>query len=288
MNHTIHTILNHLFKNYGNITPQELNDNDTKMRSNWVPNSPFNVSSSKLKMDKTMLKMVVNHTLPNNFSTSPTLLSSKPDYTSKNASNGTIALPQKKLGPTSKLTQIHNAQCLLHDQLHTTKQAGFHSNYANHTHTTKTQPPTQYHEALINLTFSATANHKLLTTLANSMATINQHINQLNKPNPNTCNKPDNIDTTTDSTALSSLTTSITDLQQQLSELKKENANLCNNNNHHPHKCCKNGNYCWTHGYCIRNKRTSATCQHKAPGHQDLATHANMMGGSQANKLEVL
>ena len=109
-------------------------------------------------------------------------------------------------------TQFHNAQCLLRDQLCTTKQPGFHSSYANHTPTTKTQPPSEYHEALINLASSAAANRELLTTLANSMATINQHINQLNKPNPNTCNKPDDIDTATDSTALSSLTTSITNI----------------------------------------------------------------------------
>ena len=234
-----------------------------------------------------MLKMVVNHTLPNKFSTSPTPLSSKPDYTLKNASNGTITLLQKKTWTNFK-TQFQNAQCLLCNQLYTTKQAGFHSNYANHMPNTKPQTPAEYCEALINLTSSATADCELLTTLANSMATIHQHINQLNKPNLNTCNKPDDIDTATDSTALSSLITSITHLQQQLSELKKENANLHNNNNHHPCKCHDNANYCWTHGYHVRNNHTRATCQNKAPRHQDQATYDNMMGSSQANKPEDL
>ena len=234
-----------------------------------------------------MLKMVVNHTPPNNSSTSPILSSSKPDYTSKNASNGTIALLQKRLKPNFK-TQFHIAQGLLCNQLHTTKQAGFHSKHANHMPTTETQPPTEYCEALINLASSTTADCKLLTTLANSVATINQHISQLNTPNPNTCNKPNNIDTATDSTALSSLTTSITDLQQQLCELKKKNTYLCNNNNHHPCNRRDNGNYCWIHGYRIGNNHTSATSQTKAPGHQDWATLTNMMGDSQANKPEDL
>ena len=185
-------------------------------------------------------------------------------------------------------SQFHNAQHLLHDQLRTTKQAGFHSNHANHKTTTETQPPAEYHEALINLASSAAANRKLLTTLANSVATIKQHINQLNTPHPNTCNNPVNIDTATDSTALSSLTTSITKLQQQLRDLKKENNNLCNSNNCHPCKCRDNGNYCWTHGYRVGNNQTSATCQNKAPGHQDQATCTNTMGGSQANTLEDL
>ena len=181
-------------------------------------------------------------------------------------------------------TQFHNAQCLLHDQLCSTKQAGFHSNHANHKPTTETQPPAEYHEALINLASSAAADRELLTTLANSVATINQHINQLNTPHLNTSNNPVNIDTATDSTALSSLTTSITELQQQLWDLKKENNNLCSNNNCQPRKCHDNGNYCWTHGYRIGNNHTSATCQNKAPGHQDQATRTNTMGGSQANK----
>ena len=237
-------------------------------------------------MDKTTQKMVVNHTPPNNSSTLPTLSSSKLDYTSKNASNGTITLLQKRLGPTSKPNST--TQRLLHDQLHTTKQVGFHSNHANHTPTTETQPPTEYHEALINLASSATADCELLTTLANSVATINQHINQLNTPHPNIHNNPVNIDTATDSTALSSLTTSITELQQQLCDLKKENNNLCNNNNHRVCKCHDIGNYCWTHGYRVGNNHTSATCQNKAPGDQDQATCTNTIGGSQANKPEDL
>ena len=41
MNQSICAILQHLFDNYGNITPLELEDNDTKMRATWDPNSPF-------------------------------------------------------------------------------------------------------------------------------------------------------------------------------------------------------------------------------------------------------
>ena len=41
MNQSICSILQHLFHDYGNITPLELEDNDTKMRDTWDPNSPF-------------------------------------------------------------------------------------------------------------------------------------------------------------------------------------------------------------------------------------------------------
>ena len=41
MNQSIRSILQHLFDKYGNITPLELEDNDTRMHATWDPNSPF-------------------------------------------------------------------------------------------------------------------------------------------------------------------------------------------------------------------------------------------------------
>ena len=135
-----------------------------------------------------------------------------------------------------------------------------------------------------NLASSATADRELLTKLATSVAAINQHISQLN--HKSTQLPPllqTDTDSTTTSTALSSLTTSLTKLQQQLTELKK-NASLRNSRMRRPRPRRDNGNYCWTHGYRIGNKHTSATCQDKASGHQDQAIRDNTMGGSLANK----
>jgi hypothetical protein len=44
------------------------------------------------------------------------------------------------------------------------------------------------------------------------------------------------------------------------------------------------GNYCGTHGHRVSRHHTSACCNCKAPGHQDAATAANTMGGSQKDK----
>jgi hypothetical protein len=44
------------------------------------------------------------------------------------------------------------------------------------------------------------------------------------------------------------------------------------------------GNYCWTHGHRVSQNHTSGTCGTKAPGHQDAATAANTMGGSERDK----
>jgi hypothetical protein len=43
-------------------------------------------------------------------------------------------------------------------------------------------------------------------------------------------------------------------------------------------------NYCWTHGYKVGSTHTSLTCKLPKPGHKKVATRADNMGGSQANK----
>ena len=49
MNQSIRNLLMHLFENYGNITQLELEDNDTKMRALWDPNSPFDCLIQQLE-----------------------------------------------------------------------------------------------------------------------------------------------------------------------------------------------------------------------------------------------
>jgi hypothetical protein len=44
------------------------------------------------------------------------------------------------------------------------------------------------------------------------------------------------------------------------------------------------GNYCSTHGHCVRKHHTSATCANKAPGHCKDATASNTLGGSNKDK----
>ena len=44
------------------------------------------------------------------------------------------------------------------------------------------------------------------------------------------------------------------------------------------------GNYCWTHGYCVSQTHTSATCGSKATGHQDAATASDTKGSREKDK----
>jgi hypothetical protein len=43
-------------------------------------------------------------------------------------------------------------------------------------------------------------------------------------------------------------------------------------------------NYCWTHRYKVANTHTSLSCNFPKQGHNQEATRAESMGGSQANK----
>ena len=234
MNQSIRAILQHLFDNYGNITPLELEDNDTKMRATWDPNSPSDCLVKQIEDGQDYADDGGQaYTTEQLLRIAYTLVFKTGLYFEDCKTWNTR--------PTNQHTwdnfKIHfqTAQRLLRDQMHTTKQAGFHSNFAQHTHPPITQPPAEYQEAIINLASSAAADRELLTKLATSVAAINQHINKLNHQptQPPPLVQTDN-DTTTTSTARSSVTTSLNELQQQLNDLKKENASLRNNRPRRP------------------------------------------------------
>ena len=228
-NQTIRSILQHLFDNYSNITPLKLEDNNMKMRATWDPNSPFDClvkqiedgqdyadDSGQLYTAKQLLH--ITYTLV--FKTGLYFEDCK-TWNARPAAQHTW---------DNFKTHFQTAQRLLCDQMRMTKQAGFHSNLAQHTQLPTTQLPAEYQEALINLASLAAANRKLLTKLATSVAAINQHINKLNHHSTQPLHLVQtNTDSNTTSTALSSVTTSLTELQQQLNELKKEYASLRKN-----------------------------------------------------------
>ena len=279
MNQTIRNLLNHLFNNYGNITQLELEDNDTKMRTMWDPNSPFDSLIQQLEDGQDYADDGGQpYTTDQLLRIAYTLIFKTGLYFED--CKAWDAKPNNEKTWNNFKTHFQRAQRLLRDQLRTTKQAGFTSNLATHHITNNTQPPPEYRDALVNLATSAAADRDLLTKLATTVATINDHIHQLNKPPiPSVPNSDD-----TTATALSSITSSITDLRQQVADLKRENEQLRQRQPRRPRTRRDNGNYCWTHGYRVGNQHTSATCQNKAPGHQDNATRANTMGGSETNK----
>ena len=209
MNQSTRTILHHLFDNYGNITPLELEDNNTKMCATWDPNSPFDCLIQQVEDGRDYTDdggqpytaeqlLRIAYTLV--FKTGLYF----EDYKAWNAR------PAAARTWDNFKTHFQTAQCLLRDKMRTTKQAGFHSNLAQHPTQHATQPPAEYQEALINLASSTVADRELLTKLATSVAAINQHISQLNHKSPQ---PPPHVQTDHDSTSTSTALSSVTTLQ---------------------------------------------------------------------------
>ena len=221
MNQSIRNLLTHLFENYSNITQLELEDNDTKMRSLWDPNSPFDCLVQQLEDGQDYANDGSQpYTTDQLLRIAYTLVFKTGLYFED--CKAWNAKPNNEKTWTNFKAHFHCAQRLLRDQLHTTKQAGFTSNIAIHPQPNETQPPPEYREALVNLATSAATDCKLLTTLATTVANINDHLQKLNKaPIPSVHNSE-----TTNLTALSSITSSVSDLQEQLADLKRENEQL--------------------------------------------------------------
>ena len=279
MNQSIRNLLTHLFNNYGNITQLELEDNDTKMRALWDPNSPFDCLVQQLEDGQDYADDGGQlYTADQLLRIAYTLIFKTGLYFED--CKAWNAKHNNEKTWTNYKAHFQRAQRLLCDQLRTTKQAGFTGNLAIQHHPNNTQQPPEYRDALVNLATSAASDRELLTKLATTVANINNHIHHLNKPPIASVTNSD----ATNTTALSSITSSVTDLQQQVADLKQENNQLRQKQPRRPRTRRDNGNYCWTHGYRVGNKDTCATCQNNTPGNQDNATRANTMGGSEANK----
>jgi hypothetical protein len=102
--------------------------------------------------------------------------------------------------------------------------------------------------------------------------------------------------TASDRGTVATLTTTNAKLATQLeaahtliAQLKNEIATLKNNikpawQGQRPIRTTNNDSYCWSHGYQVAKSHTSATCDMKKSGHQDVATKNNTMDGVQWGK----
>ena len=124
MNQSICNLLAHLFENYGNITQLELEDNDTKMRSLWDPNSPFDCLVQQLEDGQDYADDGGQpYTTDQLLRIAYTLVFKTGLYFED--CKAWNAKPNNEKTWTNFKAHFHCAQRLLCDQLRTTKQAGF-------------------------------------------------------------------------------------------------------------------------------------------------------------------
>ena len=284
MNQSIRTILAHLLNNYGNITPLEFEDNNTKMRATWDPNSPFDCLTNQIEDGQDYADD-----------------GSQP-YTAKQLLRITYTLVFKtglyfkdckvwNARPTAARTwdnfktHFQNAQRLLCDQMRTTKQAGFHSHLAHHQPLSATQPPQR------NIRKPSLTWHPPPPLIANSSPCSQLLLQPLTNTSTNSTQAPQTHH------PLSKPTPTQPPPQQPCPLSPPPSPNYNNNSQHSKKKMCLSATVAHddpnpvatmgiTAGRMVIVSETNTPVKHAKtkPGHQDRATRDNTMSSSQANK----
>ena len=254
LNQSIQDILQYLFRNYGQITPIDIDANEQRMKADWNANDPIDVLINQIEDGMEFADDAGQPYTPQQVLSMAYTLVFKTGMFTEDCRRWDALLPVDKTWPRFK-THFGDAQRLLRLQQRTSRQSGFHQGNAamfgmSPTLTALPPPPPPLDNnvaALANLAAAATA---------------------------------------AEQQAMASLSTTISELHTQIKNLREENESLRKNRGNKKHQRHKNGNYCWTHGWLVGDKHDSTTCKNPAPGHQKNATRANTMGGSDKNKPE--
>jgi hypothetical protein len=245
------TIIQHLYNTYGRITAEMMAVNDEKMRSEWDPGTPIEILFTQIDLGQAYA------TAGNAPYTDTQLV--RFGYTNVAANNRMeLACRDWRAKPEAEKTwnnfRDDFKRAHLDLRLATTSgSAGYQGNHAQQE--VAEEPASNATEAyLVNLADAQIANNAQVTALA---ATITQLQQQL-----------------------LAATTAIANVQQSHRHQADNNSNRRNRrntNNNANNNTTNNERYCWTHG---RRSHPSANCRSPADGHQNAATLANRMGGT--------
>ena len=254
LNQSVQDILQYLFRNYGQITPIDMETNEQRMKADWNPNDPIDVLINQIEDAMEFADDAGQAYTPQQILSAAYTLVFKTGVFTEDCRRWDALPPANKTWPNFQ-QHFGDAQRLLRMQQRTSRQAGFHQGNAAFfgglasPYCQPVLPPTpppltnENNAALANLAAVAAAEQQAMAA---------------------------------------SLSTTITELNNQLKTLREENKTLRSRPTKRPRK--DNGNYCWTHGWLVGAKHDSSTCKNPAHGHQKNATRANTMGGSDKNK----
>lgn len=252
-NVTLLAMLTLLFTSYGDLTAQDLADNNLAFTKPWDPNTPFETLIDQMENGREIAEAgnqpITEAQLLN---TAYVLVYNTGLY----FDDCKLWDRRQEAEKTWQNFQAHflEAQRLLGRQRRTTQQAGFHG--ANAITNSEADKHNQTAEALANLATATASDRQAFQVLVET----NQKLTETNQK-----------------------------LMDRVSELKDELAALKKSRTSNDRKSNRNANidpteYCHTHGYRVSKGHNSKTCRTKAAGHQDEATRSNPMGGSQKGK----
>jgi hypothetical protein len=262
-NVTTRQMLEHLYAQYGRLSPADLQENDTRLRAQYDPNQPIESFFDQVE-DAVALAAAANAPY-----TSAQIVSIAYN-TIFSTGMFSDACRDWRRRPTAdhnwvnfKLDFALAHQDLRDSQL-TSKQSGYHNAnaaYEDHANAAFEQQQ-ETALALANLA-SATAADR--STVA-SLTTTNSNI----------------------TAELAKTTAKLTIAWAEITALKVELASLkggpASGHNSQRRTYPPNTNYCWTHGYKVNHRHNSTTCTRPAEGHCKDATRSNTMSGSQRGR----
>jgi hypothetical protein len=248
-------LIEHLLRAYGNITPTDLAENDTRFKTAYDPSEPIETLYSQLEdaMDYadagdnayTANQVVSNaYTLVFNTGMFPEACR---DWRKLPAIDKTWATFKIDFAEAYRDFRLSQA---------TTQTNGFHSaNNAMDSFVTDTA------DAFANLATATASDRKLMADLAASNQTLLAQ--------------------------LASKDTDISKLQAQLATCNTRTPAGRDTPSRPRPRRYHNTNYCWTHGWDVHDNHTSLTCNRQADGHKTSATRSSTMSGSDSNKNKV-
>jgi hypothetical protein len=244
---TILQFIQHLYDTHGDISENDLEENEAKMVEPWDYMTPF---AHVIERFNECMNFAEAGNTP--FSSAQILMKAKNLVNNTGMFFEDIRRWEER--PVAKCTwenfqqQFIAAQKRLQNQQKTAQRAGYHG-----------------HAAFVQVNAENQANfQEMMANFVSAQANA----------------------ATDENRKLQTLTDNIAQISQQLQEFKAENTKLKQQlktrRNHREKK--DQGSYCWTHGYLVAKEHNCVTCKTPAPNHKVAATRENNMGGSQEGK----
>jgi len=242
-------MIQHLYTNYGIITPTDLDDNDIRMREPYDASKPIEELFDQIE-DAVEYADAANA-----------------PYNDTQIVSRAYLLVYK--------TGLYNEAC--RDWRKRTLADQTWNNF-------KTDFTAAHRDLMIQRAVQPNPFQEANATLAEFQARTDEIIDQMTNSTVDTTaistltNQNENLTTqlANATTDLSSMKSMVETLCKQVEELQSSRSN----NRPRANRNKNNKSYCWTHGRTCNNGHTSQTCRNRAGGHQDTATLENQIGGS--------
>ena len=259
---TTKQLINHLYDRYGQLTPQDLKDNDDNLHQPYDATSPIENLFEQIETAQDIAT-----TAGAQYNNTQILNAAYNLVFNTNAFPDSCRewrrLPQaQKTWLNFKLifTEAHKDYMMLQSQ----------GNHRFHAANATQEPQDDYAntaEALANLASATASDRAAMANLTSTNEKLTEHIENLSKQ-------------------LSTALQKITSLEQSAKQQISVPAGTPSTQNR-PKRQIQQKYYCWTHGFKVRTdgSHTSMTCTRRRPGHQENATATNRMGGYEAGMI---